>query len=588
MFDEVVHAFERLALSYVQRTSALQRYCNSQFRALLVKEFRIEHHNLPPWLATTIAAGRNQFEESSDPVAKLTQNEEETPGPADDVLLRTRSTTAQSFTPAPLNDTLSWDDQTHQLVRFILHRLFHPSDAARLQLNNRVCIFGMSAAFLNGAEGYFEGRVPNEPGRIEVRLVFPASVVHKVQTEKNTNVIKIPEERVVRYPDDHDVVSIGRLERAFVAGCTRSGAWLQKFTPFLTLMSLSLKRRYDDDITMAEFISRFKHLSCSLCLDSSLEPVDAYLRRKIAHARQRLRPNIHHAVKVRDSYKGREFYTLMSVGPIKKFVLLKLIDYCRNGSGYSGKVDLLNADGSKVTNTIITFPSFDVFHPKAEFDQQLALAAASDFDSSASDTRADYDREAYNDDTDEILSCLAASFPNFKMHGLAPHCAAAKHYNVINSSNGKVLQFTEVDLGMSFKPFFSEDVMPACDASTRARLMKSAALEELNRCFFIHLGSALDVHPFALQVPRCTRCCVFLVMFNTMSSALLWITLTVLPFPSFDSRPFSVNTRRSCSLALRPVVFLPASTALCFFLSLSAHAPADRPFSQRKRRRRTV
>jgi hypothetical protein len=30
--------------------------------------------------------------------------------------------------------------------------------------------------------------------------------------------------------------------------------------------------------------------------------------------------------------------------------------------------------------------------------------------------------------------------------------------------------------------------------------MKSAALEELNRCFFIHLGLALDIHPLALQV----------------------------------------------------------------------------------------
>lgn len=506
MFDEVVHAFERLALSYIQRTSTLQRYCNSQFRALLVKEFRIEPHTLPPWLATAHAAGRDYFEESSDPVAKLTQNEEETPGPAEDVLLRTRSTTAESFTPAPLNDTLSWDDQTQQLVRFILHRLFHPNDTAKLQRNNRVCIFGMSAAFLNGAEGYFEGRVPNEPGRVEVRLVFPASVVHKVQSDKNTNVIKIPEERVVRYPDDNDVVSIGRLQRAFVAGCARSGAWLQKFAPFLTLMSFSLKRSHDDDITMAEFISRFKHASCSLCLDSSLEPVDAYMLRKIAHAQRVLRPNTHHAVKLRDSYKGRQFYTLLS----GKYFLLKLLDYCPSGSGYMGKVEILKADGSKVANMIITFPDFDVFHPKAEFDQRLALAGASDFDSSMSDTRANYNSEAYNENMDEILSCLAASFPNFKMHGSTPHRAVAKHYNVINSCNGKVLQFTEVDLGMSFKPFFSEDMMPALDAHKRAHLMKSAALEELNRCFFIHLGLALDVHPFALQVPPFTRCCGFL------------------------------------------------------------------------------
>ena len=64
---------------------------------------------------------------------------------------------------------------------------------------------------------------------------------------------------------------------------------------------------------------------------------------------------------------------------------------------------------------------------------------------------------------------------------------------------------------MSFKPFFSEDLFPSWGIDKRTRLGKSAALEELNRCFFIHLGLALDLHPFALQVQFMTWSRVLLV-----------------------------------------------------------------------------
>ncbi len=519
MMDEVMTAFDRLALSYIRRTTTLQRFCNAFFRSQLVKYFRIQQHMLPPWLESAAAADRLVLGAAADTVAALTQSEDETPSPSEDLLLRTKSTTPESFLPPPVDDLMQWDDMTHQLVRFLLHRVFHPSDGARLQQGHRVCITGMSTAFLNGAEGYFVGRP--EPGRVEVELVFPASVVQKVRADKNTTTIKIPEDKAVRYPDDSDVVSLARLQRAAAAGCSSSGAWLEKFSQFLFTLATykCLKSRGSDpltvDITLSDCLSRFKHASCTMCSIASDEPMAAYMKRKLRHARNKLHPaSAQPAAGAKDALRrGGEYYAMLSDGRGSgRYYLLKLLDYRVYGSKYQARVEFAKVDGSKM-ETIISFPHFDAFIPKAEFDLQLSHLATSEPDGSFADNRDNYKSEAYNEHSGEILSCLAASFPDFKLLGRVPSRAIEAPYTVRNASDGKCLEFTEVDLGMSFKPFFSEDFMPHCDGHQRARLMRCAAMEELNRCFFVHLGLALDLHPFALQVrSRLSRCVVFFLL----------------------------------------------------------------------------
>jgi hypothetical protein len=561
MFDEVEHAFHRLMMTYIHRTFTLQKYGNALFRVALLNYFRMPY--LPSWLMSKSDADLEVCGTSPSLAHLLVQTEDETPSPGDGLLLRTKSTTAEAFSRAPHNDVLRWDESTEQLVRFILLRLFHPDADAEVLPGHRVCIFGMSAAFLNGAEGYYERRSPSQPGRVEVRLVSPAAVVHKVQSEKDTSVIMIPENKIMRYPDLNDVVSFRRLRHFAAAGVADAAAWMEKFKPFLDVAGFSLQRGPDPDITMSEVLERFKMSSCNLCLGSPfLVPVHAYLERKLRHARQKLQPAISpaapkHIIKI---FIGGVYYTLLSDGVSSKYVLFKLLAYRAYGSKYLAKVELLNADGSSSSAPaqMIIVPDFLCFIPKenfAEYMSSVADTADANFDSSFADTRDDYSSEAYNKDSGEILDCLVTSFPEFKLHGKIPSSAFEKDYTLCNTSKGRRLEFTEVDLGMSFKPFFSEDLTPSLDAGTRTRLMKSAALEELNRCFFIHLGLALDIHPFALQVLLLMLSCVGmpfidLACFSTRILCALKCSLKTLSFtspPTVDTtpfcRPFSADIR---------------------------------------------
>jgi len=523
MFDEVVAAFLRLELSYIQRTSTLQRYANAFFRYQLAFEW-IRTRALPPWLMmnskvdVSIMKG---FAALAEGAVKLRQDEDEAPIPEQGCLLRTKTTTPEVLSRTPVHELVTWEDKTTQLVRWLLHRLFHPSDAPP-SLGQRVCILEMSAEFLNGAEGYFEGWHPSVSDRIQVRLVFPAAVVSKVQSEKNTTLVTIPYDRVIRYPDSSDVVSVRRLRALAASGCATAGAWLAKFLPFLQVFGFVSQRGEDTDITMAMFIERFKQASYNLCQLSPffMDPVDAYLERKLRHARKKICPvAVAAPQKTIKIFKGGEYYVMMKEGHSCRFCLFRLLAFWHDGHTNYAKVEFLNEDGSPSktmgpTNIcVITVSSFGYFIPKEEYLENPPTTVGA-IDSSFADTRDDYSSEAYNKDTVEVLSCLAASFAEFKLHGRVPLRAHSEQdYTVRNALNGKSLQFAEIDLGMSFKPFFSEDLFPSWGSDKRARLMQSAALEEPNRCFFIHLGLALDLHPFALQVQSMnwSHCCLLLL-----------------------------------------------------------------------------
>jgi hypothetical protein len=530
MFDEVEAAFLRLELTYIQRTSSLQRFGNALFREQLAFAW-FRTRALPAYLMASSKADTNFIESfaANDDAVKLKQNEDEAASPDDGRLLRTKTTTPEVLSRSPPPELLIWDDKTSQLVRWLLHGLFNPSDDLP-RVGQRVCILEMSSEFLNGAEGYFEGFHPDRvhfPDRIQVRLVFPTSVVNKVQSEKNTTIVTIPCNKVVRFPDSSDVISMRRLREAAAAGCAPAAAWMAKFLPFLSNFGFVSQRGEDTDITMAMLIDRFKQASFNLCQGTSffMDPVNAYLERKLRHARKKIRPEaVAPTKKYVKIFRGGEYYVMMREGRSSRLCLIRMVTWFKNGYSYSAKVVFLDDDVSPSKTAraervgIITIPDLGMLIPKEEFQDHPPITSGV-VDSSYADTRDDYSSEAYHKDTGEILECLAVSFPEFKLHGKVPlRPNSEKEYTVRNALNGKSLQFTEIDLGMSFKPFFSEDLFPSWGIEKRTRLGKSAALEELNRCFFIHLGLALDLHPFALQVQFMTWSRVLLVAIPRVSN----------------------------------------------------------------------
>jgi hypothetical protein len=69
------------------------------------------------------------------------------------------------------------------------------------------------------------------------------------------------------------------------------------------------------------------------------------------------------------------------------------------------------------------------------------------------------------------------------------------------------VNFTQENYGASFEPFLATGEMPDLTFGKRQRIA-----EEANRCLFIHLGAALNIHPVYLQVMFKTKyfCVIFL------------------------------------------------------------------------------
>jgi hypothetical protein len=57
------------------------------------------------------------------------------------------------------------------------------------------------------------------------------------------------------------------------------------------------------------------------------------------------------------------------------------------------------------------------------------------------------------------------------------------------------IEFNQVNFGVSFAPFLDAAELPGITGAKRHRIAS-----ETNRCFFIHLGAALNIHPVWLQV----------------------------------------------------------------------------------------
>jgi hypothetical protein len=120
----------------------------------------------------------------------------------------------------------------------------------------------------------------------------------------------------------------------------------------------------------------------------------------------------------------------------------------------------------------------------AQHSSSAAAAAAADWSTYESDTR-------------DILTRVAAGCAQFNMGpGMLPDTGRSSPFPVSNGVSS--LQFTQLDFGVSFEPFFSEKTT-SLSAQQCEAFLQMPALREDNRCFFIHLGVALGLHPVALQ-----------------------------------------------------------------------------------------
>lgn len=110
----------------------------------------------------------------------------------------------------------------------------------------------------------------------------------------------------------------------------------------------------------------------------------------------------------------------------------------------------------------------------------------------------------------EVLCALAETLgPSFRMGEAQMQCVSSggyvcNNYTLFLTVQGYryVWDFDKRDYGIKFDPFFADAFFVDCSPATRARLpelRRSAAARESNRCFYLTLGVALRIHPFALQ-----------------------------------------------------------------------------------------
>ena len=86
-----------------------------------------------------------------------------------------------------------------------------------------------------------------------------------------------------------------------------------------------------------------------------------------------------------------------------------------------------------------------------------------------------------------------------KLHGAPPPQRLLLQLRFTTPQGIKQISFHRLDFFISFLRFFNP---PRGWGKEESMLKSSREAIETNRCFFIHLGIAINVHPFALQV-RC-------------------------------------------------------------------------------------
>ncbi len=131
----------------------------------------------------------------------------------------------------------------------------------------------------------------------------------------------------------------------------------------------------------------------------------------------------------------------------------------------------------------------------------------------------DWSDTAYTVDTAAALRAIAANFPHFQLGHKTPNSGRTPFTTYFTVSfffcggphEGETkyeVEFDAIDYGIRFEPFCTQEFLPSLSAEDHTRLMETAAMSENFRCFFLHLGVELGVHPVALQHVCRERCTV--------------------------------------------------------------------------------
>jgi len=139
-------------------------------------------------------------------------------------------------------------------------------------------------------------------------------------------------------------------------------------------------------------------------------------------------------------------------------------------------------------------------------------------------------QDAYTQQTAFALRAIAADFLRFELGEKTPRSDQTlfrKKFSVSfnfrsGPNRGKKkyeVVFDEIDYGISFAPFCAQEFLPSLSAEDHTMLMETAAICEDFRCFFLHLGVELGVHPFALQHVCRERCAVLSQLIDERNAA---------------------------------------------------------------------
>ena len=265
----------------------------------------------------------------------------------------------------------------------------------------------------------------------------------------------------------------------------------------------------DEPLSLQYMVRRLWMASGVICWKSEqfLEPVYAYLKRKLKHIIPKVlggpSPSAPPSTSSILLKTDAEYYACMGEhGDDGKrlYYAVRLIQFKIWPEAVSLVVHVLDETNTPQRTAVLTCLKSSLilsFIPKAEFEAKpsgtIIFLPHSTIDA---DCR-QLDWSSYDRDTSSILSALAARCARFKLDSsMLPSIGAQSPFPI--SRGGSTLQFTQVNFGMSFKPFFSEQTS-VCELQQRDALLNTAALKEINRCFFIHLGVALGHHPVAMQ-----------------------------------------------------------------------------------------
>jgi hypothetical protein len=276
---------------------------------------------------------------------------------------------------------------------------------------------------------------------------------------------------------------------------------LQKFLPFISLFTGG---NVDTEISMADFVARIKRACNLFCWNDEvfMEPVHSYLSRKLRHVMDKVAraPTSSASILL---VPGSDYYASLQEtnadGDLiyfpAKLIAFKLLP----GNMVLMRLETFDKSGQPqhIIVQYVTGPMMPtLFVPKEEFEEKplgvIVLPEASQAATGPTDW------STYGSDMNKILSSIALRCPQFTISpGMLPDNGKESTFT-IGKGGSPSLHFVEIDHGLSFKPFFG-DKTSACNEQERETLLRTSAMCETNRCFFIHLGVALGIHPIAIQ-----------------------------------------------------------------------------------------